>query len=95
MNLVADIDARRVECVENRRPALGKFIERRLDEPRGPLRPRIHVRPGERAGEARMVGKPEMRRRLGSLQQLTDGPLLARRRIAAHRSVSEAVEQRS
>jgi hypothetical protein len=51
VELKSDIDARRVEGVEDGRPAFRQLVERRLDQPGRALRPRVNIRPGERAGE--------------------------------------------
>ena len=48
MQLKARIHARLVECVQNRQPAPSQFLERFVDQPRRPLRPRIEKRPRQR-----------------------------------------------
>ena len=59
MNLEAEIDARRIIGVEDRLPAARLFVETFLDQPGGPLRIGIEVRPGERAREGDMFGEAE------------------------------------
>jgi hypothetical protein len=46
MDLVADVDAVLLGDVEDRRPAPGQLLERGVDQPRRPLRPRIDEGPG-------------------------------------------------
>jgi hypothetical protein len=94
MDLVADIDARLLEGVEDRSPALGQLIERRLDQAGRPLRPRIEIGPGQGAGEGGMLGDAEPARRLGGELALLDRPGGARLRPAAHLRCGEAVEGR-
>ena len=45
MQLKAHIHAGFIESVQNRQPAPAQFLESLVDEPRGPLRPRIEERP--------------------------------------------------
>src|SRR5690606_27128025 len=54
MDLEADVDARFVERVEDRPPTPRELREAFLDETGGPLRPRIHRVPQERAREGRV-----------------------------------------
>ena len=51
MDLVADVDAGVVIGVEDRLPALAELGEGFLDQAGRPLRPRIEIGEGERAGE--------------------------------------------
>ena len=76
MDFVGDVDAGLVIRVEDRLPALGELLERRLDQARRALRPWIEIGPRERAGEGRVAVSP-MLRRLGRRQQLLDRPFLA------------------
>ena len=93
MNLVADVDAGGVERIQDRTPAARQLVERSLDQAGGPLRPRIQIRPGERAGERRVRLEPEMLRSARGLEHLLHRPLLPRLRIAAHLLGREAVER--
>ena len=64
MDFVADVDARLVERVQDRLPARRQFVERGFDQAGRTLRPRIDVRPRQRAGERRVRGQPEIAARL-------------------------------
>ena len=70
MQLEAHIDARLVEGLENRQPTPAEFIEGRLDEVRGALRPGIEQMPGERTGKRGVRGEPEAAARLGGEDEL-------------------------
>ena len=60
MDFIGGIDTLLVEIIEDRRPALGEFVEGGLDQPCRTLRKRIEERPGERAGEGRHDLQTEM-----------------------------------
>ena len=92
MDLVADVDARLVEGVEDRPPAPRQLVEGGLDQALGPRRPGIEIGPGERAREGDMGVEAQCARGLGRPQHLLDGPFLARLRIAAHLRCREGVE---
>ena len=79
----AEVDADFVEFVEDRSPAFGEFVEGSFDEAGGTLRPRIHVRPGERAGKCDVRGEAEILRGFRGMMELLDGPGLARFGIVA------------
>jgi hypothetical protein len=53
MNFIAAIDARVVKRIQDQLPRLRQLIERRLNQPSGPLQPWVQVWPGERAGKER------------------------------------------
>src|SRR6185369_14360663 len=55
MDLVADIDTDLVIGIEDRFPAFRQFVEGGFDQARGPLRPGIEIRPGERPREGHML----------------------------------------
>src|ERR1700682_1855569 len=74
MDLVAEVDARFLICIEDRAPAARELVERRLDQARRPLRPGIKERPGQRAGEAHAAGEAEAARRLRGLHHLIYRP---------------------
>src|SRR5271166_246893 len=92
MELISDVAAGVVERVEDRRPAFGELLERRLDQARRALRPGIEKRPGERAGEGRMGGEAEALRRLGGLHHVFDRPFPPFRRLAPYLLRREGVE---
>src|SRR5271166_725236 len=64
VQLVADVDARIVERVEDRLPPLGELFEGGLDQSRRALRPGIEIGPGERPGEGRMRAQAQALRGL-------------------------------
>src|SRR5690606_2506095 len=84
MNFEAEVDSGFIEGVQDRAPAPGKLIERRLYQTGGPLRPRIKVRPGQRARKRRVLCESEVLRSLRSILQLLDRPTLAFSRVASH-----------
>ena len=92
VDLVADVHAGAVERVEDRAPTFRQLVERLFDQAGRARRPRVEIGPGQRAGERRVRRQAQIRRRLGRVQHLLHGPLLARRRIAAHLGRGEAVE---
>jgi hypothetical protein len=94
MDLIADIHADRVVGVEDRFPAPAEFGESGFDKTGGTLRPGIHERPGERAGEGDMGVQPEPARSLRGEAHLLDGPFGARLRVAANMGGGEAIESR-
>ena len=51
MDLVAEVDARLVEGIQDRRPAARQLVEGGFHQARGALRPRVDERPGQRAGK--------------------------------------------
>ncbi|MNL28787.1 hypothetical protein D3C87_1504470 [compost metagenome] len=54
VNFVADVDARLVEGVEDRRPAAGQLVEGLFDQPSRALWPGVEIGPGQRARKGRM-----------------------------------------
>ena len=72
-----------VEFDEDRRPALGEFVECGFDEASGALRPRVQVGPRERAGEGHVGDETEVLGSFGGVVKLFDRPLLAGLRIVA------------
>ncbi|KAG0924296.1 hypothetical protein G6F32_013966 [Rhizopus arrhizus] len=93
MDLVAEVDAVVLAGVEDRPPAPGQFIERRIDQARRALREREQVGPGERAGEGAHVLQAEPARGAGGQVQLLLRPFGAGLRIAAQGFRCEAVAQ--
>ena len=93
VNFEAEIDADFVEFIEDRSPALGEFVECGFDEAGGALRPRIHVGPGERAGECDVGDEAEIFGSFGGVMELFDGPGLAGFGIVADFGSGEAVER--
>src|SRR5258708_5316232 len=55
MNFETQIDSRSIECIQNRLPTFGQLIESGFHQSRRPLRPRVHVRPSQRAKIARVL----------------------------------------
>jgi hypothetical protein len=92
MNLVGHVDARRIERIQDRTPAARQFLECSLDQAGGSLRPRIQIRPCQRAGERRVRLEPQILRSARAFENLLDCPFLPRLRIAAHLLGREAVE---
>src|SRR5271163_649174 len=92
MELVANVDARVVEGVEDRFPALRKLFERGLDQPGRALRPGVDEGPGQRAGKRGMRCEPQALRRLGAFLQMLDRPLLPLRRLAPNLLGGETVK---
>ena len=74
VELVADVDADRIKGVQNGQPAAAELGEGFLDQPRGPLRPRVKERPGQSAREGRVCGEAEVRACLGRELQLLNRP---------------------
>ena len=93
VDLVADVDARIVEGVEDRPPALGQLVEGGLDQPGRPLRPGIddRARPARRR-RWRAPSARGWREALAASLHLLDRPLLRACRVAAHLRRGEAVE---
>src|SRR3546814_5255348 len=54
VDFIGEVDPVLLEHIEDRAPASAKLGESLLDEPRGPLRPGIDIRPGEGAGTGRV-----------------------------------------
>src|SRR5258708_18864623 len=63
MNLEAEIHSSSVKLVQNGLPARGQFVEGGFDQPRGTLRPRVHVRPSQCAGKRGVGPQPQIRGR--------------------------------
>ena len=93
MDLVAKVDARRVEGVQDRAPAPGQLLETGVDQPGRTLRPRVQERPEQRARERRVRGQAEIAGRPGGEMELVHRPLLARGGIAVGRWRREPVER--
>jgi len=93
MDLVADVDARLIERVENRPPAPRQLVERRLDQARRPRGPGIEIRPRQRAGKRRMLADPEPARRARRELELLDRPGGTRLRLATHLRRRESVKR--
>ena len=93
MHLETEIYAGVVECIQDRPPAFGELIERRLDQAGGALRPWIEVGPGERARERCVIRQPEMPRCFRGVVELLDRPALASLWVPAHLGRGEGIEQ--
>ena len=93
VDLVAAVDARVLEHVENRAPARGEFGESRIHQSRRSLRPRVHHRPEQGTGERDMRRETEVRAGPGREFDLCDGPLGAFGRLAVEFGRGETVEQ--
>src|SRR5882762_7826055 len=92
MNLETEINPRSVKCIENGLPASRQFIERGFDQPSGALRPRINVRPSQRARKCGMRAKAEIRGSFRRILQLLHRPSLPRARIPFHEVRRKAIE---
>ncbi|MNL44730.1 hypothetical protein D3C87_1673240 [compost metagenome] len=92
MQLVAEIDAILLECIENGRPALAEFSKGHFDKTCGALRPGINERPRQRAGKTRMALEAQMLRGFRRALQLVDRPFLTRLRSAAQFGGRKTVE---
>src|SRR5213593_1224850 len=92
MDLEAGVDPVFLEHVENRAPAPRQLVERRLDEARRPLRPRIKVGPRQGTRERGMLGHAEPARGARRELHLLDRPGGPRRPIAADFGRREGVE---
>jgi len=93
MDLEAQVHAAGVEGIQDGAPAAAEFGEGFFHQPGRALRPRIEIRPGQRAGERGMCGQPQALAGLGRQQQLLHRPGLAGGRIAALVRRRKAVEQ--
>jgi hypothetical protein len=91
VQLKPNVDASCVKRVENRRPTLGEFAERRLNEVARSLRPWINIRPGERTAERLHELKTEALRRHGGDLHLLDRPGLTRFWVPLHARRRESV----
>ena len=86
-----------VKRIQNRNPTAGQFREGLVDKACGPLRPRIEIGPGQRAGKCRVRGQPEVAARSRCPAQLLHCPFLAalwiqtRRREALQHGVIRGV----
>src|SRR5579885_2744146 len=92
MDLVTEIDPSRVESVEKRPPAFGELIEGSFNQSLRPLRPGIHVGPGERARKGGVCFQAKIRRRLRGPAKLLFRPGLACLGIATNAGSGKAVE---
>ncbi len=93
MDLEAGVDPVFLEHVENRTPAPRQLVERRLDETRRPLRPRIDVGPGESTRKGRVLGYAEPARGACRELYLFNRPGGPRRGLAADFGRREGVER--
>ena len=91
MQLKPNVDASCVKGVEDRRPTLGEFAERGVDEMTRSLRPWINIGPSERTAERLHKLETKALRRLRGDLHLLDRPGLARFRIALHARWRESV----
>ncbi|MNS95797.1 hypothetical protein D3C72_1300690 [compost metagenome] len=89
----AQVHAAGVERIQDGAPAAAEFGEGFLHQPGRALRPRIEIRPGQRAGERGVRGQPQALAGLGGQQQLLHRPGLAGDRIATLVRRRESVEQ--
>jgi len=92
VDLIADIDAAVFGVVQDRQPTRGQLVKSRLNQPRRTLRPRIDIRPSQRARKGRMRTNPHILRRGKRQFHLLNRPFLTRLRIAAHFFSGEAIE---
>ena len=60
----AQINAVAVRVVKNESSAFCQLVNGHLDQPRRALRPRIDIRPSQRAGKRRLRRQPQMRERI-------------------------------
>ncbi|MNC61222.1 hypothetical protein D3C75_1111520 [compost metagenome] len=81
VDLVAQVDAGLFETIENRQPALGQFCKTLFDQTARPLRPRVEIRPEQRAGKGCMGLQPQPLTGAGRQLQLVDGPFGPRLRL--------------
>ena len=81
VQLVAGVDPRVVEGVEDRAPAAGELVEGLLDQAGRALRPGVHVGPGQGPGEGGHGGQAEVAAGLGGRAQLALGPFAPAGRV--------------
>ena len=94
MDFVAAVHAVFLEHIENRPPTRGEFLKARLHQASGTLRPRIHHRPQQCAGERDVARQTQIAARLRRQLHLFDGPSGALGRLAVQMFGGEAVEER-
>ena len=92
MDFVADIHALLVKNVQQRSPAPGQFIEGLIEKRLIMRRPRIKIRPRQRAGKGGVRLEPQTRRSHRRLAHFLDRPLLARLRVTAQRGGRKRVK---
>ena len=92
MDFVAEIDPVLVKGIQDRQPAARQLVKCFLHQTRRTLRERVEEGPGERAGESRVLGQPEVVRGLGGPLQLLHGPFLSRLGVAMHRCGGKTVQ---
>ena len=93
MDLVAAVDARVLEHVEDRPPTRREFLEAGIHQTRRALRPRVHHGPQQRARERDVRREAQVGAGLRRELALLDGPLGAFRRLAVKFGGREAVEE--
>ena len=94
MQLEARVHTGFIECIQDRQPAPPQFLERFVDQPRRPRRPRIEKRPRQRAGERCVRRQTHIVAGFCRRQQLLRCPSCFCLGIARQRSRRKSVEQR-
>ena len=87
-----DIDSVILENIQDRMPSTREFVERILDQASRALRPRIEIRPRQRARETGMRGKAQTAAGDRGQLDLVNRPSLSRGGIAAHFGRGKGIE---
>ncbi|MNR27059.1 hypothetical protein D3C85_1443100 [compost metagenome] len=93
MDFIAEVDARLLEAIENRSPALAQFGKTLLDQTARTLWPWVDVGPQQRAGEGRVGFQSQALAGAGGQFQLVDGPFGPCLGLAAQVRGGEVIEQ--